>query len=837
LATRSRASEAQDNGAGRWYLLFIMGAFGLLLLRLFSLQVIQHRAHYKASLDNILRSVTIPPPRGTIYDRAGKPLAVSKQTFGLLFTPPRDIDSYLPDEKQRRVISVASINYDYLKRVEWKDSAGKRLRTPLHPRQELIDSTLPGDVRSALSTWRALLPDAEAIATYRDSVQGPLADDLGPVDIAGALGTPQRSSDFRTVSEVVSAYIGSRGLGPDYAKDRQLLADRALDQLHRQMEPPDLPQAASVFPLSPAMQRKLELEQQRKTLDEQRSSTAQTLQALFVDEQTLAALYADKAALSGQETSGWKLAEIQQLAKFLGKPYEELMSRLSSELGKGYGPHPLMIADELTSDQKLYIGEHTREFQNEIIEEYSFKRHYPLGMATTHLLGYLGAASDKQIESGYDPQETSGKLGVERQYEDTLRGQLGRRDMEISRQGVFVAERNVEPPRRGNDMLLSIDSGVQAAAHRIVSQTMAADSRITGGAIIVNALAPENRGEILALVSGPSYDPTRFTEKNYYAIIHDKHNVRKPELNRAIGLAQPPGSTFKIVTLTAALQTGTTTMNSSFYCPGFMTLGRTKQVFHCHERVGGHQGLGTAKALAESCDVAFYQMGLRLPEPAQDTLAAYARYFGYGQPVGIDLPGEVKGAVPDTDWKWTHMRRYGKAEQLWYDGDTANYSIGQGFLQVTPLQDLWSASIVAWDGMRYPSRLVLATKGQHGLERTEQQPGEATQLDPAVLKEVSYSMRQAVKDGTCRKLNFPGLNVCAKTGSAEMGRNKQGHSWVVGFYPQDDPHYGFICFFEHGGESGDAAIPAAVELLKYLKSADPLGRPKTGSKAPSRPAR
>jgi penicillin-binding protein 2 len=501
--------------------------------------------------------------------------------------------------------------------------------------------------------------------------------------------------------------------------------------------------------------------------------------------------------------------------------------------GQVYGHQPLMVVDELTDDQKLYIGEHNADFPHVIIEEYSFRREYPLGNATTHLLGYTGPATQAQIDKGYDPEELSGKEGVERQFEDKLRGELGRRDMEIDRQGIFKNEANVVPPKRGSDLYLSIDSGTQQAAHDILVQTMNGDSGITGGAIIVNALGPENRGEILAMTSGPSYDPSKFDQPGYYSGL--LRNSRMPLLNRCIGLAYPPGSPFKLVTLTTALQLGTINMNTSFYCSGYKEIGKYHQRFYCHVR-SGHGMLATPDALAQSCDVFFYDVGSMLPDPPQN-LHDFALQFGYGQPTDIALPGEVKGTVPDADWKWKHFawaynKTHNHQDQAWYDGDTLNYSIGQGFLLVTPLQDLWAASTIAWDGMHYPPRLVVASSGAQGMTPTEMDQGTATGLDPHVLDEVKSAMRHTASDpkGTCQRLNFaPGMQVCAKTGTAEASHNKNDYSWVVGFYPENNPRYGFICFFEHGGES-KLAVDSAVQLLKYLKEHDPLARAKPGDK-------
>lgn len=517
------------------------------------------------------------------------------------------------------------------------------------------------------------------------------------------------------------------------------------------------------------------------------------------------------------------LSEIERLATYLGVTYVELMQRIESERKRVYGYQPVTLVTELTRDQVVYLGEHAEEFSGVLIEQYAFKREYPLAGNAAHLVGYTARISDKDIEAfqglSYSPREYVGKEGIERQFEQLLHGRPGSRDIEVDRNRVFRKIVRQKKPTKGTDLYLTIDANIQSKAQQILQQGFGGRP----GAMIVSSLEPGHEGEILALASSPTYDPKLLRKPEYYAGLLS--SSYKPLLNRAYRNAYPPGSTFKLVTATAALQEKTATPGQGYYCPGFLMIGNRR--FKCHHEYG-HQGVSFLEAIALSCDVAFYHIGLRLPDPPT-TLKRYAGYFGLGADVGLDLPNEVDGNVPDAEWKRAHFLRLGytaKVDWDWYDGDTANYSIGQGFLTATPLQVLWMSNLVATGGIWYPPRLLYAkTVEGRKLPVPAPHPGRRP-LSEDALRSVKQGMRMAVTQGTCKLINIAGMSVCAKTGTAQTGiRGQDDHAWVVGFYPMNDPRYAFVLFRENGGLSATAVVPEARQLLLFLKHYKPQMNP------------
>lgn len=536
---------------------------------------------------------------------------------------------------------------------------------------------------------------------------------------------------------------------------------------------------------------------------------------------------AEKLAAAGREPTylhrdtGHSLEEVQRLGAYLGMPYTQLMRGLGRELrrlnGKDlYGYKPATLLDRLEFPQVVYLEEHREEYQGFFIDEHAFERVYPLGAQASHLLGFTGYTSDADPERiqrlGYTNQEKVGKEGVERRFEELLHGRQGRRNIEVDRARIFQDIVSEVKPDKGTDVYLTIDARLQAKAFDVMGGKR--------GAVIVSALGEGHEGEILALVSSPSFDPYRMNESEYATRIFEDAKYQ-PSLNRAFRGHYVPGSTFKIVTATAMLQTKTVTPGTGFHCGGKKAVGNKD--FHCHLRTG-HGGMSMLYGIAKSCDIYFYNAALRLPDPP-DNIAYYARQFGFGEEIGIDLDYEIPGRVPDRDWKRRRMAAngYPRADQRWYGGDTANYCIGQGWLDATPLQVLWSASILAWRGERHEPQLLYAhASGAGDPIRQRRARARRTRLDPAVLDIVDQGLRLAVTDGTCRQFNKLGLGVCAKTGTAETHKGLD-HAWVVGYYPQQEPKYAFVCLVEYGGHGSDAAVPPMVELLSFMKANDPLG--------------
>jgi len=751
LAAKLRATS-HDLPVMSWYVLLIGLLFLILLSRLFFLQVVTGTRLKLASLDNIIRSVRTAPPRGDIFDRAGRQLAKSANVYSLLYMVPDDIDDYFLKPQEMQLYT--SVSPEQLQALSGIDAP------QLGALKELI--------REQYAALQKQLAAEQGLPRKLDDKQQALVDSLAAQHIAE--------------------------LGPLVAAS--LPASKSLTQGKHALTHAE---QALLLSLSP---------QQLLLLSNLSGAPAE----LHPDILAMAVSQRNQPYLNRR--SGKALREIVRLAAYFGVPYQQLMQRIGAERKRVLGFQPITLVDELTQDQVVYLGENEADFSGILIEKYGFKRLYPLGNLAAHLTGYVGLVTEADPQSikelGYGPREQVGKEGAERAFEQLLHGSGGHRDLEVNRERICLDVVREVPPKKGNSVYLTIDKEIQAKAQSVLGSR-------PGAAIVVN-LQKGHEGEIMALASSPAFDPNRFNETKYFASLLSNNDL--PLLNRAYRHAFPPGSTFKLVTATAALQTGRFTPGSGFYCPGKKAIGNRD--FKCHN-LAGHGGVSFLEAIAKSCDVAFYCIGLGLNDPPQ-TIKRFAEYFGYGSPTGIELPGEVSGTLPDERWKREHYAKlgYGAVDQTWYDGDTANYAIGQGFLTATPLQVLWSTTLVALDGKWYPPRLLYAHEvDTKVIPEPEARPSRRP-LDPQALKEVKEGMRLAVTGGTCVKLGLEGMQICAKTGTAETGkRGETPHAWVCGFYPMHEPKYAFVVFFQNGGSGSGTAIPPARELLMFMRGYTP----------------
>jgi penicillin-binding protein 2 len=716
----------------RWYLLLVFLALLVLVARLLWLQIARTQTYTLSSLDNLLRTVRVLPPRGDIRDRKGRAIATDENVFALLYIAPNNIGSYFLSDAESGLLAA-------LDDAQWQGF-----------------SALSEDQVQRLQ---------KAVNTKLD-----LYRELGDEDIAKL--KPQLVAQLKLFD-------------PRPAAVPQWVDGLTFEQLRW-------------------------LARARPKLGQVHSAVRQACRAGGGDPFL-------------HFSDGQRLADVVNVAVLLKLPYTDLMSNLEKDSRRVFGYQPMTLVEELSREQAIYLGEHLDDHPGMLIERYAFKREYPFGAIATPITGYIGRSNtDPDIlrSQGLDPREQQGKDGAELAYDSLLRGLAGRRDVEVNKDLVFQRVVAEEPPRKGNDLYLSIDMELQAKAYQELAGRP--------GAIVVSALDGDRAGQILVLATSPSYDPRRFSEEGYYQSLLDNPNL--PLLNRAYRHAFPPGSTFKLVTGTAALQSHVTTAGTGYYCPGYIELGRTHHRFYCHERTG-HGHLSFVEGFAESCDVVFYQAALALGDNAPRILKRFGQYYGYGSPVGIDLPGESSGNLPDPAWKKKNYSWATPADQLWYAGDTANYAIGQGYVTATPLQVLWSAMVVALDGEWVDPQLLVAKEVDGQSVPSQPSARRKLPLDHDALSVIRDGMRLAVTTGTCRKLNLSGLQVCAKSGTAEAGHGRSDHSWCVGFFPEDHPQFAFVCFFQNGGGSGEAAIPAARGMLELLKQYELAPPPKTTADA------
>ena len=434
-------------------------------------------------------------------------------------------------------------------------------------------------------------------------------------------------------------------------------------------------------------------------------------------------------------------------------------------------------------------------------------RVYPQGPVAPHVIGTVGEITKEEIrrlrDKGYEVGDYIGKSGLELQYEELLRGKKGGRQVEVDALGRRMRILQEIDPQPGWDLYLNIDLDLQLKAQSLLEGKR--------GAIVV--MDPRN-GEILAMASSPSFDPREFGRfmdpEKWRALAEDSSH---PLTNRAIQGIYAPGSVFKIIVALAALTMGQVKPQESFYCPGYFTLGNRS--FRCWKEEG-HGSVALYKGIVQSCDVYFYQVGLRIGPKA---MIEFAKWFGLGDFTGIDLPGERKGFLP-------HPQR-GK----WFGGDTVVMAIGQGRLAVTPLQLATFISAIANDGRFYRPFLVREARDPSGktIHFSPQLKGEIP-LSQEIFQVVKTALEGVVEDpqGTGRASRLEGIKVAGKTGTAQVRGMPQrvkdplllpyehrDHAWFVAYADADYPSIAVSVLVEHGGTGGGAAAPLARELIKY----------------------
>ncbi len=432
-------------------------------------------------------------------------------------------------------------------------------------------------------------------------------------------------------------------------------------------------------------------------------------------------------------------------------------------------------------------------------------RNYPLGAEFAHVIGFMGEISQEQLKNPkfktYQQGDQIGQIGVEAEYEKTLRGVDGGEIIEVDSMGRKVRTLRLAPPVAGQNIYLSVDASLQEKLYQLMKDALVKVSSCCGGAV---AMDPSN-GKILALVSLPSFDPNLFTKnEDDNAIGEILSRSDSPILNRVIGGTYPPGSTFKIVSSLAALSSGVSP-NMEIQDSGIMYLGPykfTNWYFNQYGRVEGSVNL--TKAIQRSNDTYFYKISQIIGENA---LADWARKLRLGGKLGIDLPGEETGLVPDNDWK---QKTFG---QPWYPGDTLHMAIGQGFVLTTPLQILGITSYIAGDGVLYKPELLLDDKPKVLVSNL---------LSKDKVDLVKEGLKLVPKSGGTAWpfFTFP-IETVGKTGTAEYGDPKdRTHAWYTSFAPANDPKIVLTVLVEGGGEGSSVAAPIAKEVYRYYFSPD-----------------
>ena len=498
-------------------------------------------------------------------------------------------------------------------------------------------------------------------------------------------------------------------------------------------------------------------------------------------------------------TSPIKEEVIERLSALVHVPVEDIKAKIAGHSGFD----PIRIKADVTPDIVSIIEEQKELYPGVMIENTPI-RDYVLKQEGAHTFGYVSEINDEELKEkkadGYKSGDIIGKFGLEKIYDTYVRGEDGGDQVEVDVSGKPVKRLGRKVPVPGDDLVLTIDKDLQTAAEKAVDDRLAAIHASAAAAVVMN---PQT-GEILAIVSRPAFDPNLFahgiSSKDWAKL---NNNPFHPMDNKTISGEYPPGSTFKIVTGTAALTEGKVAPEEKIFDSGH----------HWIIPKGNAEGealgwINFQEALAHSDNVYFYEMGNRL---GIDLLEKYARMFGLGQRTGIDLPYEAKGLVANREYKKKNFE-----DGDWYLSETFDAAIGQGFNLVTPLQAAMVMGEIAADGKRYKPHLVSRIQTQDGDVIKEFQPELLSELQvPAnVIKLVQEGLHDVTKFGTAASTfrGFP-VDIAGKTGTAENSQGRD-HGWFVAYGPFDNPNIVVAVIVEQGGFGSQSAVPIGREILE-----------------------
>ncbi len=477
---------------------------------------------------------------------------------------------------------------------------------------------------------------------------------------------------------------------------------------------------------------------------------------------------------------------------------------------------PVILKEDVDLAEAAYIESRRLELPMLAVEVES-RRNYLYGPLAAHALGYVGEVSEREIkdhpETGYDLGEIVGTAGLEKKYDPDLKGTKGWKQVVVNSLGREIEE--IEGGRRptpGRALRLTLDLRLQQALEQAYGEE-------AGSAVFLDP----NSGAVLAMISRPAFDPNvfvrRFSQDTWDELENDPHH---PLQDRASLSKFAPGSVFKIVMSIAALEDGVASPSRGDHCTGSWKFG--DKIYQCWAiRKGGHGYLTMREAIIQSCNIYFYHLG---NDMGIERISRWAHALGFGQPTGIDLPQEKGGTVPDPDWK---KETFKKTDPIWHPGETISVSIGQGALEVTPIQMAVFAAVIANGGTIYRPHLTRAVEVREGVEeeRREDDVVRRVPLHPRTLEVIRDAMWGVVnEDGTGVRAKIAGRDVCAKTGTAQvfkasrdvdadkLPKEKRDHAWFVGFAPKDNPQIAWAVFVQNGGHGGTAAAPIARAVLE-----------------------
>ena len=504
---------------------------------------------------------------------------------------------------------------------------------------------------------------------------------------------------------------------------------------------------------------------------------------------------------------------LNRLSRLIPMTADDL-ERIKRDLERNSPFVPITVADRLAWDDFSKIALNAPTLPG-VIPEVGLSRTYPLVEDFSHVVGYVGPVSERDLEERPNPDPVLripkfqiGKIGVERWMEDTLRGSAGNKRIEVNAVGRVMRELERTDGTPGQDIQLTIDAGVQNFVQARLGEESAA-------CIVMDV----NTGELIACASAPGFDPNLFVrgikQTDDSGLMQDDH---RPLANKTVQGAYPPGSTFKMITALAALEEGLITPETTHYCPGYLEFGDRR--FHCWKR-GGHGTVDLAKSLSESCDVYYYEIAQKV---GIDKIAEMGKRFGLGVRHDLPMSAITEGIMPDKAWK---QERWG---QDWRIGDTINASIGQGYVLASPLQLTVMTARIA-SGRAVVPRILRAIGGKP----VEMPQAEPLGISAASLRSIQDGMGEVMNSqrGTAfsSRIADETMVLAGKTGTsqvrnitaAERARgvvsnddlpwNRRDHALYVGYAPFDNPRYAVTVVVEHGGGGSAAAAPIARDAI------------------------
>ncbi|MBU1153321.1 penicillin-binding protein 2 [bacterium] len=488
----------------------------------------------------------------------------------------------------------------------------------------------------------------------------------------------------------------------------------------------------------------------------------------------------------------------KKLSKILGKKKEEILLLVNKK--KALSSMSILVAENVPKETMIKVAEQRINLPGVIIQV-SPKRFYVYGELASHLLGYIGEVSEKEIEGSeegnYKPGDLIGKTGVEKLLDEHLKGEDGGKQVEVDAKGRELRILNYKEPIPGRNVYLTIDFQIQKIAEEAMKDNH-------GAVVIINS----DNGKILTLISKPSFNPNIFTTRLRKEKVNEILNhPYKILMNRAIQAQYSPGSVFKIVVMIAALENNKVNLNYKIRCQGKYYLGN--KVFKCWKKEG-HGAVSLIEAITKSCNVYFYNLGRMV---GINPMVEVAKRFNLGEKTHIILPNEKRGLIPSPKWKKENFK------EKWYQGETINMSIGQGYTLVTPIQLACLISGVSNQKVIYQPLIIEKVES---LDRSKlisyQEPVANCQLNfkEKTLQILDEGLKKVVKAGTGWNSNVEGLEIGGKTGTSQNPHGED-HAWFVCYTHINGVNLAMGILVEHGGMGGKVAAPIAGEILSKIK--------------------